>query len=342
MKTIVAILAASMIIFATALPANAVYEGERASPEVALEEGNTCPSDSREDCCFYVYIYVNTKEESINSSISDNFPAKPDGTVCAVSEEDSLRRGEKVPSELECVSVYTSDRDEADSENSQRCYLYEEISEARTHEFEVGDGAAKVVDGATSERENRIAGFDIGKNEGISSRKLVTSSRGVIIEDHEDLTLTQGYDLEPFSFSDWGWYQTANDRFYGYHESDDENSLFEMSSGDKDIMRGCYVRLNDREEITFSSKDPLELEDDYSLTIDIIDESIKLKHGSVEKDTYKIELSKEESIDDSTFTYITDLGSAKDIIVIAVHFKDYSEDKVIVDGIWQISENPPK
>ncbi|GEM_PF-5492943 len=331
MKTIVAILAASMIIFATALPANAVYEGERASPEVALEEGNTCPSDSREDCCFYVYIYVNTKEESINSSISDNFPAKPDGTVCAVSEEDSLRRGEKVPSELECVSVYTSDRDEADSENSQRCYLYEEISEARTHE--------------SSEREKRIDGFDIGKNGGISSRKFETSIRSVLIGDHEDLTLTQGCDPVPISFSDWGWYETDNDCFQGYYESNNDNYLWDESD-DKRIKDSCYVRLNERGERRFSSNEPLELEDGYSLKIDnIIDSQIqvKLELGSTLVDRDDIGPFKSEmSIADSTYTYITELGGAKRIVVIAVHFKQCSDGEVTIDGIWQISDNPPK
>lgn len=110
------------------------------------------------------------------------------------------------------------------------------------------------------------------------------------------------------------------------------------------------VLIDDDSEKAISSDNPLILKEGYQLFLKGIDTDSKgvlleLRKNNQTINTNIVRLSKDSATtSDQTYYFKTDLGATKDIIIIAVHLKDAiktdSKANAIIDGIFQVSDNP--
>jgi S-layer protein (TIGR01567 family) len=167
-----------------------------------------------------------------------------------------------------------------------------------------------------------------------------------------------------FEFYPWGEYEVI--RFFGESyfaaydaekESTDETDqlapVLYDSSVDRNMMADeqiCKILMNDDEEQTISSSQPLMLEEGYKLAVKAMDNDGKKIHLELFKDdevidSKVIKVSPENvNIMDETYYYKKDVGNTDDIVIIGVHFKNgfggSDQNFVTIDGVWQISETP--
>jgi S-layer protein (TIGR01567 family) len=100
------------------------------------------------------------------------------------------------------------------------------------------------------------------------------------------------------------------------------------------------------DEITITPDTPLKLAEGYKLNITAIDNTgmfLELtKNGEVVDSALRLPSKTGATMGDKTYYYKKDMGNQKDLVIIAVHFKDAvtigSKTAAVVDGIWQISE----
>ena len=168
-----------------------------------------------------------------------------------------------------------------------------------------------------------------------------------------------------FSFGPWGQYGEIFFLGGDYFAAFDSNLTWNQEgtlqlvpflydkSEDKNLMSSELLseilQDNDTEMILNSSR-PLGLFEGYKLAIKAIDNDGKKVHLELSKDGQVVDsrVIQPSVIDadmgDETYYYKKDLGDARGVIIIAVHFKDAfrSGDTYIatVDGIFQISDTP--
>lgn len=163
---------------------------------------------------------------------------------------------------------------------------------------------------------------------------------------------------QDFAFADWGSYQVlgflGEKHLAGYAQgSSSESSYIFDRSGDKSALAGgqlLKILLDDGDEDTVTTDKPLQLKEGYQLSIKQIDIDgnivyLELTKDGSEIDSLAISPSKDgASMADKTYYYKKDIGNLKDVIIIAVHFKNAfrgaDQDLATVDGLWQISETP--
>jgi S-layer protein (TIGR01567 family) len=160
-----------------------------------------------------------------------------------------------------------------------------------------------------------------------------------------------------FAFRDWGSYLVlgflGERHFAGYAESDSEKGyLFDQSGEKSSLAKGQLLKilLDDDTETTITTDTNLQLEDGYELSIKSIDiegnvVDLELIRDGTVVDSGKVSPSKDgATIADQTYIYKKDNGDMKDVVVIAVHFKNAfrgaDQDLATVDGLWQLSETP--
>ena len=108
-----------------------------------------------------------------------------------------------------------------------------------------------------------------------------------------------------------------------------------------------HVIINDSHEVTITSGTPIKLEEGYELAIKSID---------IDGNKVYVELTKNGEVVDSAviitsqnvddiYTFTKDIGHAKDVEVIKVHFKNAfrgaDQNLATVDQIWQASDSDP-
>ena len=108
-----------------------------------------------------------------------------------------------------------------------------------------------------------------------------------------------------------------------------------------------HVIINDSNDATITSGTPIKLEEGYELAIKSIDIDgnkvyVELTKNGVVVDSAVIITS--QNVDD-IYTFAKDIGQAKDVEVIKVHFKNAfrgaDENLATVDQIWQASDSDP-
>jgi S-layer protein (TIGR01567 family) len=225
--------------------------------------------------------------------------------------------------------------------------------------LEIRGPVATVENAAYTWDAQQFSGFYYNIEENIGTEKItLTVNEGALVEPYGIVyeTLAQ---ITDFDFEDWGEYWTiafmAEEYFAGYVEDDYYNSYLYEDSTDDNLMvdeQLTKVLINDDGERTITTGTPLKLEEGYELVVQEIDVDnnwvyIQLMKNGMVVDTDVVEPSKEgATIEDKTYTYKADLGDTKDIVVIAVHFKNAihlkssDQDLATVDGVWQISERP--
>jgi tetratricopeptide (TPR) repeat protein len=168
--------------------------------------------------------------------------------------------------------------------------------------------------------------------------------------------------VRDFVFEKWGSYNfedSSGKRYFtGYVQAPTEEMdssltpLLWEKSKDKSLMdRGLAseVLIDQSEEGTISKSMPLNLSDGYQLRImsfDAISERafLELTRYGETVDSKALSPRYDAPMDESIYYYRADLGSAKDIVQIAVHFKNIfavSDDNLgTYDGVFQISSSP--
>jgi len=218
------------------------------------------------------------------------------------------------------------------------------------------EGDAKIDTNGTQE-ENDVIEPEVRENDGTETGEVQgyapqsqTRSGAVSLSQRD------------FAFEKWGAYkfdESSGTRYFaGYVQEPTggmEGSLAPLlwdKSGDKSLMDqglASEVLIDRDEEGTIAKNMPLNLSDGYQLHLMSVD---------AESETAYIELTRYGEVVDSstlsprydapmvetTYCYRTDLGSAKDIVQIAVHFKNafaaIDTDIATYDGVFQISSSP--
>ncbi len=168
-----------------------------------------------------------------------------------------------------------------------------------------------------------------------------------------------------FSFAPWGQYEVIGFLGDGYFAAYDNNVTEDVSNADESVAflfdksknrnmmtneQISEVLVDDDTEQTITSVNPLKLEEGYQLAIKSIDidgnkASVDLSKDGQVIDSKVIQPSiSKAKMSDKTYYYKVDLGETKEIIQIAVHFKNAfrgnNTNIATIDGIFQISDKP--
>ena len=206
--------------------------------------------------------------------------------------------------------------------------------------------------------------LDIKENADFTIGEIVGELASDQVTDAEDDARSDSLYLpqRDFAIEKWGAYSykesSGRTYFAAYMQEPTEGMdgsdapLLWNESLDKSLIdRGLAseVLIDKEEEGTIATGMPLDLSDGYQLhirSIGIFGEKAFLeltRYGKV-VDSRFLSPRYDSPISKATYCYRTDLGSAKDIVVIAVHFKNVfaaqDRDFGTYDGIFQISSSP--
>jgi S-layer protein (TIGR01567 family) len=228
---------------------------------------------------------------------------------------------------------------------------------------EHGDGIDIRGQAATGDFEwtaRNFAGFYYDPKDDVGTEVLTATLRDGKLRGSQPFGLYYQTTAErqDFAFADWGSYLAlgflGEKHLAGYAQgpSSDSSYIFDRS-GDKGALAGgqlLKILLDDGHEETFTTDVPLQLEDGYELVIKKIDIDsdktfLELYKDGTAVDWKVLTPSKDgASMADKTYYYKKDIGNLKDVIIIAVHFKNAfrgaDQDLATVDGLWQLSETP--
>lgn len=170
------------------------------------------------------------------------------------------------------------------------------------------------------------------------------------------LTYQTTAQMNDFAFEDWGSYNVigfmGEKYFAGYLDTADstDDRLFEASGSKNVLSKNELIKLliDDDTEKTVTTDTPLTLQDGYVLSIDSIDIDGNQVTLTLSKDgsnlaTKKIYPSRDDAtMADKTFIYKMNFGNSKDVVVVAVHFKNAfrgaDQNLATVDALWQLSD----
>lgn len=168
-----------------------------------------------------------------------------------------------------------------------------------------------------------------------------------------------------FSFAPWGQYEVIGFLGDGYFAAYD-NNVTEDILGDSESVAFLFdkskntnlmtneqiskILVDDDSEKTITSASPLKLEEGYQLAIRSVDTKgnkayLELtKNGQVVDDKVIQPSISNAKMSDTTYYYKVNLGDTKEIIQIAVHFKNAfagsNTSMATTDGVFQISDTP--
>jgi len=301
--------------------------------------------------------YTDVEEDTEYDKMTIQTVNSEDYSIMMNNEDNKITLSKnKEQALMENIAVVTADQDEITAESPLRFYIQKTITEPGT--YEIRGTVREVVDGATAEWDAAsFAGFFYDIDDDLGTEKITMTFTGDVLDEPEGVVYETTAQDDTFDFAEWGDFKTigflAEEYFAAYVENEDDPLAAYLAddSTDSNLMvdeQLSKVLYDDDEERTFTSGEPLELEEGYELAIQSIDlEGDKvyvqlMKDGAV-VDSAVVEPSKEGAdIADKTYTYTADLGDTEDIVIIAVHFKNAfrgaDQDLATVDGIWQISD----
>lgn len=270
--------------------------------------------------------------ETISSSIKKS---------AVVSAKEPAPIGKKTPADKDAYSDKS-----ATSEQSAKPFKPLKIySQVATGDFEWNP--------------QNFAGFfyDLNSDTGTEAITATLTDGKLSGTDPYGLTYQTTAQQNNFAFKDWGSYNVISlfgeKYFAGY--LDTAGSIDEMifdESGERSILSKnelLRILIDNDQEKTITTTTPLELEDGYLLSVDSIDASgdtatLTLSRDGTKLSTKKIFPSRDgATMTEKTFIYREDFGSSRDVVIIAVHFKNAfrgaDQNLATVDGIWQLSSD---
>jgi hypothetical protein len=177
---------------------------------------------------------------------------------------------------------------------------------------------------------------------------------GVITTDEEGNPIAWGiFQLKPFQFRQWGRYARVDlngTRYFAAYyyepinEIPSEPYLYYISKEINLTAKGYLseVLIDGRNSARITLSQPLKLREGYELCLKSIDglrADLELRKNGQTVDSKVVAPGKgNPTMVDQTYYYRRDLGDTKNIVLIAVHFKDAEAGTALVDGIFQISD----
>ena len=170
---------------------------------------------------------------------------------------------------------------------------------------------------------------------------------------NKNLTYNGHITKKAFQFSGWGYYKAIDNQDRTYFAGYDSGYLYTNSRAktlpnDQAALVLVDNGTEEKSQITITSANPLKLAEGYQLTIKSIDVDgnkayLELSKNGQVVDSKVVQPSIDNAqMSDQTYYYKTSLGDTKDIIQIAVHFKNafHGADTNIasIDGVFQISD----
>jgi S-layer protein (TIGR01567 family) len=252
------------------------------------------------------------------------------------------------------VRIKIADQDIVDEANPIRYCIYKEITEPGTYEIR-----GSVATGSFEWHAENFAGFYYDIDDGLSTEKIIaTITEGNKLQEPNGIVYITTTQKKNFKFEGWGSYSVigflCEKYLAGYINDpgvDDMSEILFKESVDKNSLSDKQLEAilrDDDTEMTVTSGTPLKLEEGYELAIKSIDiDGIKVylelsKDGSV-VDNKVISPSRDNpTMADKTYYYKKDVGDSKNLVIIAVHFKNAfrgsSQNLATIDGVWQISD----
>jgi S-layer protein (TIGR01567 family) len=281
----------------------------------------------------------------------------PDSMRIFMDNQDNriiLGRNREIPL-MGDIGIKTADQYEITAEEPLRYYVYRKITEPGT--YEIRGTVAEVIDGWTVEWDPaNFAGFYYDVDENLGTERLVLTITGDALEEPDGVVYMTSGQMKEFENEVWGGRWTigflGEEYFASYEEGTTFDAYLYHDSADPNLMAAemlSRVLIDDDEKRTLTSSTPLKLAEGYELMIKSVDPtgkvSLELQKDGRSVDTGMVEPSKNgATVQDKTYTYNMEMGDAKKIVTIAVHFKNayVSGDQrmAIVDGVWQISDDP--
>ncbi len=205
---------------------------------------------------------------------------------------------------------------------------------------------------------DNFAGFYYDIDDNISTEMLWTNVTNNRLLEPNGIVYASKAAKDDFKFEDWGSYSVIgflSERYFAaYLDSpDSSNPFFFLESEDRNALEDeqlLKILVDSDAEMNASSGTILVLEEGYELSIQSIDidgEKVYLelsRDGRVLDSSIVCPCKENASAADKTYCYSRDVGRSKDLVVIAVSFKNafrsLDQDLVTINGIWQLSDNP--
>jgi len=275
---------------------------------------------------------------------------------------------------MQNVSIKTADQDTIDAANPLRYYVYKKYTDPGAYELRgsVTNLGAKEFNWTNA----TFSGFYYDIDDNIGSEKLTlrfsdANPDGATLSDQPDANNNRGIvyateaEAKNFKFGSWGQYEVIGFLADKYFAAYDSVATKDMSSAnesvaflfDKSKNRNLMtneqiskVLVDDDTEQTITTANPLKLDEGYQLAIKSVDTKGNKAYLELSKNGQVIDSKVvQPSIDnarmsDKTYYYKVDLGDTKEVVQIAVHFKNAfagSDTSIAtIDGVFQISDKP--
>lgn len=275
---------------------------------------------------------------------------------------------------MQNISIKTADQDDVSAASPMRYYIYKKYTEPGSYELRgsVTNLGVKEFNWTNA----TFSGFYYDIDDNIGTEKLTlrlsdVNPSSATLSDQPDANNNRGivYTTEAqakhFKFGAWGQYEVIGflaDEYFASYDSvvtkDVSNAnetvafLFDKSKN-RNLMTNeqiSRVLVDDDTEQTITSANPLTLEEGYQLAIKSVDVKgnkayLELSKKGQVVDSKVIQPSIDNArMSDKTYYYKVDLGDTKEIVQIAVHFKNAfagSDTSIAtIDGVFQISDKP--
>ena len=274
---------------------------------------------------------------------------------------------------MQNIHIKTADQDTITADQPLRYYIYKKYTEPGQYELR-GSVANLGVNQYTWDNST-FSGFyyDIDKNLGAETLTMrlsnvnparATLSDLVDANNQRGITyFTKGQDKQ-FKFKLWGSYKVIGflaDRYFAAYnnyaptpemEAADVGVMYLADKSKNDNLmineQISKVLMDDNKEITMTTENPLKLGEGYQLAIKNVDVKGNKAYVELSKNGQVVDSAVvQPSIDnagmaDKTYYYKVDLGDTKEIVQIAIHFKNAftgSDTNIAtVDGEFQISD----
>ncbi len=272
--------------------------------------------------------------------------------------------------------IKTSDQDIIDAQHPLRYYIYKKYNDSGS--YELHSTVANLSSPQFTWNSANFSGFYYDIDNDISTEQLLLNLSNVspdraTLSDQPDANGLRGLVYssraanKSFKFKSWGQYKVigflGDEYFAAYDSTGTVNQHMKKSdrsyaylyekSNNSNLMNSeqiCRVLIDEDAPITISSEVPLKLEEGYQLAISSVDVKgnkvqLALSKNGTEIDTKIIQPSIDNaSMSDQTYYYKSDIGGTKEIVQLAVHFKNAfagsNSSIATVDGVFQISDAP--
>ncbi|MCX6641836.1 MAG: S-layer protein domain-containing protein [Candidatus Bathyarchaeota archaeon] len=239
-----------------------------------------------------------------------------------------------------------------------RYYIYKNITTLGTYEIR-----GSVATDSYSWNSQNFAGFyyDIKKDLGSETIRFDLSGddgKTLSGDSPYGIAYTTAAQSTVFKFWDWGALNVmgflGEEYFAGYVENvdnADENIMFRESTDENSLSSEQLQKIlvDDNKKMTINKGDSIKFKEGYELFLKGINSDGQVylelkKDGKLVDGSILMPSVYGVPVSDETYYYRTNVGSQKNLVIIAVHFRSIYKDEeralAVVDGIWQISDKP--